>query len=251
MGGVGGVSQQDYLAVAPVGAGNPREIQPGRAAQVSGIAHQGVAAQPVGEQVFGRAAGLVLVHGVKAEAPPGRLRTFYDEGRGTRLELVGVGPDPAVRGLDKGEGEGVEGLFRAQPYVFVGPDIDVDAENLGVLVADATVEAVGGDDDISGQGADVGDLVLEPQLDPERPGAILKDRQQPLPADARETMAARTYRPAMDVDVDVVPMDEGRLDDGGGFRIIGLEICEGLVGEDHAPAEGVVRPVALMDHDVQ
>ena len=116
-----------------------------------------------------------MIHGVEAEAAPGRLRTLDDEGRGTRLELVGVGPDPAVRGLDKGEGEGVEGLFRSQPDVFVGPDIDIDAENLGVLVADATVEAVGGDDDISGQGADVGDLVLEPQLDPERPGTILKD----------------------------------------------------------------------------
>ena len=55
----------------------------------------------------------------------------------------------------------------------------------------------------------------------------------------------------MDVDVDVVPMDEGRLDDGGGFRIIGLEIGQRLVGKDHAPAEGIVRPVALVDHDVQ
>ena len=208
-------------------------------------------AQPVGEQAFGRAAGLVLVHGVEAEAAPGRLRTLDDEGRGTRLELVGVGPDPAVRGLDKGEGEGVEGLFRAQPYVFVGPDIDVDAENLGVLVADATVEAVGGDDDISGQGADVSDLVLEPQVDAERPGAVLKDGEQPLPADAREAMPARTDRPTMDVDVDVVPVDESRLDEGGGFRIIGLQICEGLVGEDHAPAEGIVRPVALVDHHVK
>ena len=156
-----------------------------------------------------------------------------------------------MRCLDKGEGEGVEGLFRAQPDILVGPDIDIDAEHFGVLVADPTVEAVGGDDDISGQGADVGDLVLEPQLDPERPGAILKDRQQPLPANARETMPARSDRPTMDVDVDVVPMDEGRLDDGGGFGVIGLEIGQRLVGKDHAPAEGIVRPVALVDHHVQ
>ena len=70
---VGGVAQQHHLAVAPVGAGHAREVQPGRAAQVFRIAQQGVAAQPVGEQGLGRAAGLVVVHRVEAEAAPGRF----------------------------------------------------------------------------------------------------------------------------------------------------------------------------------
>ena len=84
--------------------------------------------------------------GVEAEAAPGRLGAFDDEGRGAGFELVGVGPDPAVRGLDEGEGEGVERLVRTQPDVFVGPHVDVDAEDLGILVANPAVEPVGGDD---------------------------------------------------------------------------------------------------------
>jgi len=142
-----------------------------------------------------------------------------------------MGPDPAVGGLDEGEGEGVERLFRAQPDVFVGPDIDIDAEDLRVVIADPAVQAVGGDNDVGGQGADVGDLILEPKLDTERAGALLQDGQQPLPADAREAMSARADGLAVDMDVDVVPMDEGRLDDGRGLGIVGLEIGERLVGK--------------------
>ena len=61
-------------------------------------------------------------------------------------------------------------------------------------------------------------------------------------------MAARADRLAVNMNVNVVPVDEGRLDQGRGFGIVGLEIGQGLVGEDHPPAEGVIRPVALV-HD--
>ena len=39
-----------------------------------------------------------------------------------------------------------------------------------------------------------------------------------------------------------------RADGGGALGIVVREVFQRLVGEDHAPAEGVVRPVAL-DHD--
>src|SRR5471030_3297121 len=51
------------------------------------------------------------------------------------------------------------------------------------------------------------------------------------------------------VDVDVGPMREGRGDLGGGCRIGGGDVAERLVGEHDAPAEGVVRLVALDDAD--
>ena len=153
--------------------------------------------------------------------------------------------------LDEGEGEGLERLFRAQPDVFVGPYIDVDAEGLGVIVADPAVQPVGGDDDVGVQRTDVGDLALEPQVDAQRPGALVQDGEQPLTSDARESVAAGADGLAVDMDVDVVPMDEGGLDDSRGLGVIGLQIGQGLVGKDHPPAKGVVRAVTLVDYDVE
>ena len=173
MRGVGGVPQQDDLAVAPVGTRDAREVEPGRAADVSRIAHQGVTTQPVGEQGFGRTTGLILVELIEAEAKPGRLGAFDDEGRGSRFELVGVGPDPTVRGVDEGEGEGVERLMRAQPDVFVGAHVDVDAEGLGPGIAGHAVQPVGGNHDVSVKRPGVRDLGLKPQLDAQGAGPVM------------------------------------------------------------------------------
>ena len=162
---VGGVPQQHHPAVAPALAGDAGEVEPGRAALMFGIAHQRVAVQPVGEEGLGRAAGPGLVHPLEAEASPGGLGAFDDEGRCPRFELVGVRPDPAVRRLDEGECEGVEGPGRAQPDVFVGAHVDIDAEDLGCVVADPAVQAVCGDDDVCLQGVEVGDLAFEMQND--------------------------------------------------------------------------------------
>ena len=49
---------------------------------------------------------------------------------------------------------------------------------------------------------------------------------------------------------DIVPINEKLANARRAFRIVGLEIGERLVGQHHAPAERVVRPVALDDHDL-
>ena len=55
----------------------------------------------------------------------------------------------------------------------------------------------------------------------------------------------------MDMDVDIVPMGEFALDDRRARHgIVGQQILDRLVGEDHAPAERVVGPVALEQVDV-
>ncbi|MBX9460536.1 MAG: hypothetical protein KL785_04955 [Brevundimonas sp.] len=181
------------------------------ATQVAGVAHQGVAAQPVGEQGLGLAAGLILVHGVETEAAPGRLGAFHDEGRGARFELVGVGPDPAVRGVDEGEGEGVERLFRTQPDIFVGPHVDVDAEHLGIVVAHPAVSAPSAATMMSASSARMSATSLwKRRSTPSDRAAFVQDRQQSLPADAREAVAAGADGLAVDMDVDVVPVDERR-----------------------------------------
>ncbi len=50
------------------------------------------------------------------------------------------------------------------------------------------------------------------------------------------------------MDIDVVPVIEGRVDLARAFRIGLAQVVHGGVGEHHAPAEGVVGAVAL-DHD--
>ena len=91
------------------------------------------------------------------------------------------------------------------------------------------------------------DVVLERELDAERLAARLQDVEQALAADAAEAVAAARDRASLEMDVDVVPVVERVGDVARGFRVGGGEVAERLVGEHDAPAERVVRPVAL-DH---
>ena len=63
-------------------------------------------------------------------------------------------------------------------------------------------------------------------------------------------MPARGDDPIADVDVDVVPVGERGGDPGEGVGVGGAEVDHRLVGEHHAPAEGVVAAVAFEHRDV-
>ncbi len=92
-------------------------------------------------------------------------------------------------------------------------------------------------------------LVLEVEPHAERAGALLQYVQQPLAADADETVPGGTDRLPVDMDVDIVPMGEFVADHRGGDWIVRHQILDRLVGEDDAPAERVVGPVALEQVD--
>jgi hypothetical protein len=89
--------------------------------------------------------------------------------------------------------------------------------------------------------------MLEHLLHPDFRGALLQQRQQTLAGDAAESMPAAAKAAPADVDGNVIPMVEAREDGGVGFEVRGAEVFHGLVGKHHAPAEGVVRTVALVD----
>ena len=91
-------------------------------------------------------------------------------------------------------------------------------------------------------------LEMEPDSELARP--LLEDVEQPLAADADEAVAGRADRLAVDMDLDIVPMGELVADDGARDRIVGHQILDRLVGEDDAPAERVVGPVALIEVDL-
>ena len=81
-------------------------------------------------------------------------------------------------------------------------------------------------------------------------GAVLQNVEQPPAADAAEAVAGRARDRAAIVNRDVVPVDERFADRLGAVAVILFEIGERIVGQNDAPAERVVRAVALDDDDV-
>src|SRR5437660_9924475 len=83
-----GVAHQGEVLVRPALAQHAREIYPGRAAQMSRVRHQRLAAEILGEDPLARGDRLLAAHVAEPPGGPGRLAAFDDEGRGLRLELV-------------------------------------------------------------------------------------------------------------------------------------------------------------------
>ena len=50
---------------------------------------------------------------------------------------------------------------------------------------------------------------------------------------------------------DIVPIGEILADHGGADRVIGLEVLKRIVGQDHTPAESVIRAIPLEYGDVR
>ncbi len=250
-------SVRGLQVVHPLCAGNARKADPlRRAAQVRGIAHEGGAREPVREQLLAVCDRLLAVHPVKAGALPHLLRCLDDEGAHALIELVRMGLEPAVLGLDEVEGEGVERARRAEPDVAATPEVGIRAKGARVAVADPAVDAVGGDHEIPCVGRDQGlevyrSFVLEPEHHPERLAALLEDAEHRLASDAAEAMAARADGAAAEVGGDVVPVVQ-RTGDRVCARGIGsAQVRDRLVREDDAPAEGIVGAVAFLHLDVR
>ena len=245
-----GVPHEDHRHLAcvvnPCPACHARKADPlRRAAQMARVGHELVSVEIFREQALAKGEGLLLLHPVESGCAPGLLGRLDDEGRGVRVELVGVRLEPAVRGLLEGEGEGVEALVRAEPDEAALAQLDLGLEGGGMTRADGAVETIGGDDELRVDPIDFLHVGLEHELHAERLAARLQDVEETPAADAAETVAAGSDGAALEVDVDVVPVME-RLDDAGmGLGVGGGEVAEGLAGEDHAPAEGVVAAVAL------
>ncbi len=246
------VAEQHDIAGRPALAQHAVEVEPGRAAQMLGVRHQRVAVEMGGEDFLAGGDGLFGVHFVEAGLAPGFFRAFDDEGRGVGIELIGVRPDPAVLGLFEDEREGlVELLAGAEPDVFAGAHVDVGLEHVGIGRAHARVHPVGADDQVVAlQLIQALHLGLEAQVDAELTRPLLQNFQEPHAADAGKAVAARAHHRAAVMHGDVVPIDEGVADRRRADRIVGVEIAERVLRQHHAPAEGVVRPVALEHHDL-
>ena len=215
------------------------------------VADQGIAVQPGRKQFFAVGDAFFLAHLLDAGGLPGFLGRFDDEGRHAVFVAVGMRLEPAMLGLHEGESEGIEHLLGAEPDEAAAALVDIGMEGVGVAGADLAVDAVGSDDQIgvvfAGDGLVVLDEVLEYQFDANIFATRLQDVEQLLAADADEAMAAAADTAAFEMDVDVVPVVEGVTDGLGRNRIGFAQVLHGGIREHHAPAEGVIGPVAL-DH---
>ena len=94
------------------------------------------------------------------------------------------------------------------------------------------------------------DVVLEHHLHTQLGGPALEYLQQFQARNATKTMATRADHAALEMDVDVVPVVKVGFDRLHHLRIGLAKTVHGLIGEHHAPAEGVVGGVALDHRDV-
>ena len=239
------------VVMHPALADDPREADPlRRSAQVRRVGDQRMAVQHLGEEPLAEGDAVLLAHVLQAGGLPHRLGRLDDEGRVRLVEAVGVRLEPAPFGLLEVEGEGVEELGGAQPDEAALPQVDVGLVGRGVLLAQAAVEAVGRDDQVGIDVRVVDDLGLVADRDAQLLAARAQDVQQLAAADAAEAMPARDHGAAVDVDGDVVPMVEGLQDLLGGLGIGLAQRRQRLIGEHHAPAEGVAGAVALQHRDL-
>jgi hypothetical protein len=251
----GVADEDDREALAPVHpatAHHARKADPDRrSAQVPGVGHQAVAVEIACEQALAERDAFLLRHAVDARRLPRLLGGLDDERGRVAVVLVRVRLEPAERRFLEREGERLEQLLRAEPHEAAMSHVDVGRVGRCVSLADAAVEAVRRHHDVRAERSRgrlvVAHVGLELQLDTQRLAAAPQDVEQAPPPDAAEAVAARAHGAAAHVDLDVVPVVERAADRACGLGIGPLEVAEGLVREDDAPAERVVRPVALED----
>jgi hypothetical protein len=165
-------------------------------------------------------------------------------------ELIGVDLEPAVLGPLEGERECTELLSRAEPDEAALADLDIGLEYAGMGAAGPAVHPVRGDDEVGiPEGGILLHLMLEDLEHAELPRALLQQAEEPLAADAAESVAAAQEPPSAEMHGDIVPVVKAREDGGVRLRIGGEKVSHRLVGKDHAPAEGIVGTVTLVYFD--
>ena len=181
--------------------------------------------------------------------PPDGFGRLNNEGREAWLKPIGMGLKPAVLGLFKGEGEGLEGLLGAKPDKAALAGVNVRLKDIAVATTNTAIEAIAGNDEVGlvlGNGdLVVVDLTTKDQVHTGGATVVLQNVEEPLAPDAAETMARRTYRAAFKKNLNIVPVIKRLQNLLSGVGVGGAQIGECLVREDHPPAKGVVGLVAL------
>ena len=246
-----GIAHQHHMAALavfqpPLIADHALKVDPGRAAQMAGIGHQFLALKIVREQLFTEGNGLLLIGGVETAGFPAFLRGLHDEGRGLVVELVDMRLKPAMWRAHEIKGECLVDLVRPQPDIAIGAGDDIGLEDVGVLAADARVHAIAGNHKVGIRIVLVAlHIGLEHQVNTQLFASCLQDIEQMLAANPHKAMSSGANLAPFEQQLDIVPMVESLLDLRGCHRVPVAHIVHGGIGENHAPAKGVVGLVAL------
>ena len=197
----------------PLVTNNPRKFDPmGRASQVLGIAHQRVAVQIGGKQLFAKCNRFFLRHVLKASCFPNRFRCFHNEGGSVAIKLISVRLKPAVLGFFNGKGEGVKQFACAQPNKAAITLINIGLVGAGKTRAHFRIKTITRNDQIGLVQAchvRIGiDFLLKQQLNAQLFTTLLQNVQQTLAANATKAMATRAHGLAFEMHRDVIPMIE-------------------------------------------
>ncbi len=209
VGVVGGVADQDGVAVRPAFVDHRAEGGPGRL-----VGPQRPAAEGVGEDLGAACGGLGFVQFVEAGRPPDLLAHLDDDGRRVGRVRVTVQLHHAVLGLGDLEAEGVEGEVGGQPDVTAAVAGEGGPEHLAMGLAGGAVHPVGRDDEVVllREPSRVRGLGAEAQLDAEGVAALVQDLQEAAAAEGGEAVSSGGLAGASVDDVDVVPADEVGLE---------------------------------------
>ena len=248
-----GVADQDDVLVVPTLAQHVLEHHPRIGAlQMPRIGHECAALEPVLEHLLAHRDRLRQLHLVHPRATPRPLGHLHDHRRPILVEAIRVEIEPPPLGLLEVEGERVELGGAAEPDEAITAALDVRLEHRLVLLARDRRHAIRRDHEVvvGGVVVGVGHLGLEAQMHAELRRPPLQNLQQRDARDSAEAMAARGDRAPLEVHIDIVPVTERIRDRRVRLRVGIPETGHRLVGEDDAPAEGVVRAVTLDHGDI-
>src|SRR3989441_5888518 len=139
-------------------------------------------------------------------------------------------------------------LFRS--HELVRPQVDRGEEVLAVRLPRGRIDAVRRDDEIAVGKALHAGFGLETHLHAELAAAVLQELEQGDARAAAKAVSTAAQDAALVDDVDVAPVGEAAADRFVRRRVVVAERAQGLVGEHHAEAEGIVGAVALVDRDL-
>ena len=224
MGGVGGVTDEHDRRTRriadPCLVDDAQEVDPCRAAQVTRVGHQAVAVEITRKEALAKCDRFIRAHPVNARGLPNGLGRLHDERACLAVELVGVRLEPAPFGGLERKGKRLEQPARTEPNVATFAALDFGLKHPLILRPHGAVDAVAGNNEIAvAIHRLVANLGLEYQLYAKLLAALLQNIQEALAADAAKAVSSRSYRPAFDVHIDVVPVTERIEDRGVGWRI--------------------------------
>src|SRR5438132_1540260 len=252
---VGGVSDQEQVALPPGSSAQRGKADPPAVVTEQGLSMQRVC-EHLGAERHPRLVALTWIPGAGrcvslTAARPAALLELDDE----RAHLVAVRIRVGLHGSDvrfrDEELERLEDQGRAQPHVACVPHVERRLEYIGARVSGQAVDAVGRDDEVAcgAQPLEWRSRLAVVDGHARLFASLAQDCEQPLPADCRKRVPSRGEDPAAVVNVDVVPDRKVFGEPLVESRVRVFDSSERLVREHDPEPERVVCCIPFPDLD--